>query len=45
MAQTPETVTDPILVVDRPCGIIEKLAEGNFKTILRITSKADTVGS
>jgi quercetin dioxygenase-like cupin family protein len=45
MAQTSETVTDPILVVDRPRGIIEKLAEGNFKTILRITSKADTVGA
>ena len=44
---TAHTATDgrrsPQRIEDAPRGIIEKLAEGDFHSILRITSKAGTV--
>lgn len=33
----------PVIVADDPRGVIEKLAEGQFQSILRITSKAGSV--
>ncbi|TSC63577.1 MAG: hypothetical protein G01um1014106_475 [Parcubacteria group bacterium Gr01-1014_106] len=38
-----EAITTPEVVADDPRGVIEKLAEGNFQSVLRITSKAGTV--
>lgn len=36
-------VRQPEVVADEDRGIIEKLAEGNFQSVLRITSKAGSV--
>lgn len=33
----------PTLIADEPRGIMEKLAEGEFQSVLRITSKAGSV--
>ena len=42
--QTEEIVVRaPVVVATEPRGIIEKLGEGSFQSILRITSKAGTV--
>lgn len=38
-----EVVRSPVVVAEDPRGVIEKLAEGSFQSILRITSKAGTV--
>lgn len=38
-----EVIHLPEVVADEPRGVIEKLAEGNFQSVLRITSKAGTV--
>jgi len=36
-------ISQPIVVADEPRGVIEKLVEGNFQSVLRITSKAGSV--
>lgn len=38
-----EVLRQPVKVASDPRGIIEQLAEGEFKSVLRITSKAGTV--
>lgn len=38
-----EVVTTPVRIEDSARGIIEKLAEGEYQSILRITSKKGTV--
>lgn len=40
---TTEVISIPVVIEDSARGIIEKLAEGPFQSILRITSKAGTV--
>jgi len=39
------TITLAQIVADEPRGIIEKLAEGDFQSVLRITSKSGAVRS
>lgn len=36
-------ISAPVIVADDARGIIEKLAEGNYQSVLRITSKAGSV--
>lgn len=43
MTETIDVVTNPTLVADDARGVIEKLVEGDFQSVLRITSKAGTV--
>jgi dTDP-4-dehydrorhamnose 3,5-epimerase-like enzyme len=38
-----ETIQQPLVVADDARGIIEKLAEGHFHSVLRMTSKKGTV--
>lgn len=38
-----DVLRQSVVVADEPRGIIEKLAEGHFHNVLRITSKAGTV--
>lgn len=42
-AETTDVVTRPAVVADDARGVIEKLIEGDFQSVLRITSKAGTV--
>lgn len=40
---TEEVISAPVMVAEDERGIIEQLAEGNYQSVLRITSKAGAI--